>query len=47
MAEVLFIAYADYWRQFFCVQSKHLHIAYYYYFICFIETSRHVLDLAL
>jgi hypothetical protein len=46
MAEVLFIAFADYCRQrFFCVQIKHLNIAYYYYFICFIETSRHVLDL--
>ena len=32
---------------FSCVQSKHLHIAYYYYLICFIETTRHVLDLAL
>jgi len=37
MAKVLFIAYAGYCRQsFFCVQSKYLNIAYYYYFIRFI-----------
>ena len=48
MAEVLFIIYADYCRQsFFCIQSKYLSIAYYYCFICFIEISCRVLDLAL
>ena len=50
MAEVLFTAYEEYWRQSFflcfCVVFF-MQIAYYYYFICFIETSRHLLDLAL